>query len=70
MFFVLKKKDLTQEDTLKIKEKQESVMTKLGEFEKITRKLQRLLGLADPSSQTFAKMFGMLPYPHGKRVSV
>ncbi|XP_046465329.1 myosin heavy chain, fast skeletal muscle [Neodiprion pinetum] len=63
------KKDLTQEDTLKIKEKQESVMTKLGEFEKITRKLQRLLGLADPSSQTFAKMFEMLPYPHGKRTS-
>lgn len=44
-------------------------MAKLGEFEKITRKLQRLLGLADPSSQTFAKMFGMLPYPHGKRAA-
>ncbi|XP_020708167.2 myosin heavy chain, non-muscle [Athalia rosae] len=63
------KQDLTEEDTLKIKEKQESVMSKLGEFEKITRKLQRQLGLADPSSQTFAKMFEMLPYPHGKRVS-
>ncbi|XP_024936584.1 uncharacterized protein LOC107263492 isoform X1 [Cephus cinctus] len=60
------KENLTQEDTLKIKDKQESIMAKLGEFEKITRKLQRLLGLADPSSRTFAKMFEMHPYPFGK----
>ncbi|XP_066592654.1 myosin-11-like [Prorops nasuta] len=58
------KEDLTQEDTIAIQEKQEDVMTKLGEFEAITRKLQRLLGLSDPSSYTFAKMFGMLTYPH------
>ncbi|CAK9797487.1 Outer dense fiber protein 2 [Anthophora quadrimaculata] len=56
------KKDLTDDDTLVIHEKQDQVMKKLAEYEKITRKLQRLLGLADHSSTTFAKMFDMLPY--------
>ncbi|XP_043521421.1 uveal autoantigen with coiled-coil domains and ankyrin repeats protein [Frieseomelitta varia] len=55
------KKDLTDEDTLIIHEKQDEVMKKLTEFEQITRKLQRLLGLSDISSTTFAKMFDMHP---------
>ncbi|KOX69378.1 Outer dense fiber protein 2 [Melipona quadrifasciata] len=55
------KKDLTDEDTLIIHEKQDEVMKKLTEFEQITRKLQRLLGLSDISSTTFAKMFDMQP---------
>ncbi|CAD1477879.1 unnamed protein product, partial [Heterotrigona itama] len=55
------KKDLTDEDTLIIHEKQDEVMRKLTEFEQITRKLQRLLGLSDISSTTFAKMFDMQP---------
>ncbi|XP_023289776.1 uncharacterized protein LOC105703467 [Orussus abietinus] len=57
------KEDLTQEDTQEIKRKQEDVMKKLAEIDNITRKLQRLLGLADPSSRAFAKMFEMLPRP-------
>ncbi|XP_026669479.1 uncharacterized protein LOC108625182 isoform X3 [Ceratina calcarata] len=56
------KKDLTDEDTLIIQEKQDEVMKKLAEFEQITRKLQRLLGLSDFSSTTFAKMFDMQPF--------
>lgn len=59
--FILQKKDLTDEDTLIIHEKQDEVMKKLTEFEQITRKLQRLLGLSDISSTTFAKMFDMHP---------
>ncbi|XP_076385939.1 uncharacterized protein LOC100881157 [Megachile rotundata] len=61
-----KKKDLTEEDTLAIQSKQDEVMRKLAEFEEITRKLQRLLGLADYSSTTFAKMFDMIPHPTSK----
>lgn len=49
-----------------IKEKQASLMTKMQEFDDITRNIQRIVGMADPSSQTFAKMFDMLPYPHSK----
>ncbi|XP_076622533.1 uncharacterized protein LOC143342482 [Colletes latitarsis] len=60
------KKNLTEEDTLMIQTKQEEVMTKLAEFEQITRKLQRSIGLTDFSSGTFSKMFDMLPYPHTK----
>ncbi|XP_043795581.1 FK506-binding protein 5 isoform X2 [Apis laboriosa] len=56
------KKDLTDDDTLIIHEKQDEVMKKLAEFEQITRKLQRLLGLTDISSSTFAKMFDMQPF--------
>ncbi|OAD52684.1 Outer dense fiber protein 2 [Eufriesea mexicana] len=56
------KKDLTNEDTLTIQQKQDEVMRKLSEFEQITRKLQRLLGLTDFSSTTFAKMFDMQPF--------
>ena len=62
----LQKKDLTEEDTLAIQTKQNDVMAKLSEFEEITRNVQRLLGLTDVSSFTFAKMFDMLPYPHAK----
>ncbi|XP_034172409.1 uncharacterized protein LOC117600724 isoform X2 [Osmia lignaria lignaria] len=61
-----KKKDLTSEDTLTIQKKQDEVMRKLAEFEQITRKLQRLLGLADVSSTAFAKMFDMIPQPYSK----
>ncbi|KOC63411.1 Outer dense fiber protein 2 [Habropoda laboriosa] len=64
------KKDLTEDDTLVIHEKQDEVMKKLAEFEEITRKLQRLLGLADHSSTTFAKMFDMLPYTKPSAVEI
>lgn len=60
------KKDLTAEDTLAIQSKQDKVMNKLAEFEQITQKLQRLLGLTVFSSLTFSKIFDMLPYPHTK----
>ncbi|XP_076675923.1 uncharacterized protein LOC143373032 [Andrena cerasifolii] len=60
------KTDLTEEDTLAIETKQNNVMSKLAEFEEITRNVQRLLGLTDVSSSIFAKMFDMLPYPHSK----
>ncbi|XP_031846794.1 uncharacterized protein LOC116433151 [Nomia melanderi] len=60
------KKELSEEDTLLLKTKQEEVMTKLAEIEEITRQLQRTLGLTDFSSLTFSKMFDMLPYPHSK----
>ncbi|XP_076749184.1 uncharacterized protein LOC143422421 [Xylocopa sonorina] len=56
------KPNLSDEDTLIIREKQDEVMKKLGEFERITRKLQRLLGLTDFSSATFAKMFDIHPF--------
>ncbi|XP_012165049.1 uncharacterized protein LOC100646536 [Bombus terrestris] len=55
------KKDLTDEDTLIIHEKQDEVMKKLAEFEQITRKIQRVLGVSDISSTTFARMFNMQP---------
>lgn len=45
-------------------------MLKLAEFEQMTRKLQRLLGLTDPTSETFSRMFGLLPYPHTKSIEV
>ncbi|XP_054010205.1 uncharacterized protein LOC128893345 [Hylaeus anthracinus] len=60
------KKDLTAEDTMAIQSKQNEIMSKLAEFEEITRKVQRSLGLSDFSSVTFSKMFDMLPYPHSK----
>lgn len=67
---MLQKKDLTDEDTLIIQEKQDQVMKKLTEFEQITRKLQRLLGLSDISSTTFAKMFDMQPIMKPSAVSI
>lgn len=62
----LQKTNLTEEDTLAIETKQTNVMSKLAEFEEITRNVQRLLGLTNVSSSTFAQMFDMLPYPHSK----
>lgn len=49
-----------------IQEKQASLLKKMQEFDEITRKIQRVVGLSDPSTRTFAKMFQMLPYPHTK----
>lgn len=63
MFFP-KKEELTEEDTIALRDTQTSVMQKIGELNDITRKLQRTIGLIDPSSHEFAKMFEMLPYPH------
>ncbi|XP_043502386.1 uncharacterized protein LOC122524290 [Polistes fuscatus] len=62
------KKELTDEDTIVIQKKQEDLMSKLAEFEQMTRKLQRLLGLTDPTSETFSKMFGLLTFPHTKSI--
>ncbi|KAL2729579.1 hypothetical protein V1478_005869 [Vespula squamosa] len=62
------KKELTDDDTILIQKKQEDLMYKLAEFEQMTRKLQRLLGLTDPTSETFSRMFGLLPYPHTRSV--
>ncbi|KAF7387225.1 hypothetical protein HZH68_012902 [Vespula germanica] len=62
------KKELTDDDTILIQKKQEDLMLKLAEFEQMTRKLQRLLGLTDPTSETFSRMFGLLPYPHTKSI--
>ncbi|XP_014608308.1 PREDICTED: uncharacterized protein LOC106789023 [Polistes canadensis] len=45
------KKELTDEDTIVIQKKQEDLMSKLAEFEQMTRKLQRLLGLTDPTKE-------------------
>ncbi|XP_058790777.1 centrosome-associated protein CEP250 [Phymastichus coffea] len=58
------KEKLSEEDTLTLKCKQEELMQKIGELNEITRKIQRAIGMIDPSSITFAKMFEMLPYPH------
>ncbi|KAI4486035.1 hypothetical protein M0804_006524 [Polistes exclamans] len=62
------KKELTDEDTIVIQKKQEDLMSKLAEFEQMTRKLQRLLGLTDPTSETFSKMFGLLTFPHTRSI--
>ena len=58
---------MTDEDARQIEEKQTLLMTLMREFAEITKNLQRLVGLADPSDKTFAKMFDMLPYPHDGR---
>lgn len=63
------KSDLSQEDTLLLSEKQDNINTKLAQLDEMTRKVQRIIGLSDPSSYTFAKMFQMLPYPHNKQVN-
>ena len=48
-------------------EKQDNVNIKLAELDEITRKIQRIIGLSDPSSHTFANLFNMLPFPHTKK---
>ncbi|XP_031787536.1 centrosome-associated protein CEP250 [Nasonia vitripennis] len=58
------KDELSEEDTIILRDKQTEVMRKVGELNDITRKLQRIIGLVDPSTPTFAKMFELLPYPH------
>ncbi|XP_046833716.1 uncharacterized protein LOC124430761 [Vespa crabro] len=68
MIELTNKKELTDDDTVLIQKKQEDLMLKLAEFEQMTRKLQRLLGLTDPTSETFSRMFGLLPYPHTRSI--
>lgn len=60
---------MSQEDTILLSEKQENINTKLAQLDEMTRKVQRIIGLSDPSSYEFAKMFEMLPYPHKKEVN-
>lgn len=45
-------------------------MKKLAEFEQITRKIQRVLGVSDISSTTFARMFNMQPIMRPTAVSI
>ncbi|XP_043285787.1 uncharacterized protein [Venturia canescens] len=60
------KENLTDEDTKMIQEKQASLLKKMQEFDEITKNIQRVVGLSDPSNRTFAKMFDMLQNSHTK----
>lgn len=60
----MKKEKLSEEDTILLRDNQEELLCKIGELNEITRKIQRAIGMVDPSSLTFARMFDMLPYPH------
>lgn len=58
------KGDLTENDSTILKEKQEILMQKLGNLNELTRKLERIMGLTDPSADLVAEAFNLLPYPH------
>ena len=55
---------MSDEDTCILQSAQTEIMQKITELNEITRKMQRIIGMMDPSSETFAKMYDMLPYPH------
>ncbi|XP_014209648.1 myosin-9 [Copidosoma floridanum] len=58
------KEELSVEDTANFREVQTRLMSNVAKLNNITRKLERTIGVLDPSTRTFAKMFDMLPYPH------
>ncbi|XP_015122418.1 uncharacterized protein LOC107044875, partial [Diachasma alloeum] len=59
------KKPLTEDDKLIVNTKTEEILSKMAELEDMTRMLQRILGLTDPTSEEFAKAFEMFPTsPH------
>ncbi|XP_023319382.1 outer dense fiber protein 2 [Trichogramma pretiosum] len=55
---------LTKEMTSELSTVQGELAEKLCKMNSITRKLERLMGLVDPGTETFAKMFDMKPFPH------
>ncbi|XP_011299643.1 uncharacterized protein [Fopius arisanus] len=57
------KEDLTEEDKVMASIKSDQIIAKMNELENMTRKLQRMLGLGDPTSEEFAKIFEMFPAP-------
>ncbi|XP_063974675.1 outer dense fiber protein 2 isoform X2 [Diachasmimorpha longicaudata] len=57
------KKDLTEDDKLIMDTKTEQVVSNMAELEYLTGKVERMLGLSDPTSEELAKAFEMFPEP-------
>lgn len=52
---------MTKNDDLILEQKRRDIMNKMSELEMMTKKIQQLLGLADPDSDVYTKVFQMLP---------
>ena len=60
----MQKEDLSIEDSCLLQEKQKILFQKIEDYEGIMRKLSNTIGLRNPSSDTFAKYFDLLPPSH------